>query len=156
MRYFRARRGRVAAASAIAIAVGGASGLGASAWGTVGGHAAPRPAAQDRVCRTAMAVWQCVRVQSSVRFETVTMWANTRNFVSVYCDDGEVATGGGYDSNPRMNPPALTVFQNRPLFDGDQGDAPFGWAVDAKAADDVQLQVFVVCARIGRRTPATR
>jgi hypothetical protein len=152
MRNLLTRRGRVAAAVVVAIAFGSASALAASATG-IAAHVSPTSAARGPICRSAKTMWQCVRVRSSVRVETVTLWADTRQFASVSCADDEVATGGGYDSNPHS--PTLTVFQNGPLFDGNAGDAPLAWVVDAKAADDVQLQVFAICARIDRRIPET-
>ena len=82
---------------------------------------------------------------TAVRFTSVTLQRNRPTFVTAKCARGEVATGGGWDTNRRA---PKRFFQNRPLFAGGQGDLPSGWAVEAEASARLRMRVFAICASI--------
>jgi hypothetical protein len=68
------------------------------------------------------------------------------HFQTLLCPSGQVATSGGFSSNP-PGVPEVFVTQNQPA--GAPGTAPFGWTVgdyNNSGSTTLTLTIYAVCA----------
>jgi hypothetical protein len=67
----------------------------------------------------------------------------------VSCPTGQFATGGGYFTGSSFTGP-ITVYQNRPIYSGTEGDPARGWELVARNdGTDEGVQVFAICESMG-------
>jgi hypothetical protein len=81
------------------------------------------------------------------RLNHITLEDAGQELVDVFCDDGDVATGGGHGIGTRPGSGTgelgALLNQSNPISDSD--DVPFGWRVNVNGAEGVSINAWVVC-----------
>ena len=135
------------AAVVISSAVAGSLADAASPAGTPPNRASLQTGPQGRLahCKT---VPSQITVCTVVRFTEAILRKNSPpTFAAVACATEESATAGGWEFYAAA---PIRVIQNRPLFIGNQGDQPFGWAVEVQsyAGVNVRFRVYAICQSV--------
>lgn len=84
----------------------------------------------------------------------VSIAASSYGSVIVTCDQGDVATGGGYEIlNNVLGDPLVTITNNHYYGESPLNPAPSSWYVRAYAVAPTTLFVYVVCADMNTDQP---